>query len=161
MTQIIPNEESWIAFSPTAPVDPANPTIAEISAVGVIDLTDLVITLNPTTTGQSVPTPRLKRRFETSVAGTASGSFSGDFYRDDVDDAAWDLLPRGTKGVFYVSRFGGTGPQHRPAVGEKIEVWPVEVSSRAANNMASNTVQTFTLTASVPEEPNEDAVVHA
>ena len=159
MAQIIPNEESWIAFSPVEPANLQAPTIAELTAA--IDLTDLIVSINPTTTGNTVPVPRLKSLFEPSVPGTASGQFTGDFYRDDEDDAAWDLLPRNTVGVFYVSRFGGTGPEHRPDVGQGIEVWPVRVSSRAGSNLASNTAQTFTLTAAVPKEPAEDAVVAA
>lgn len=157
--QVIPNEESWVAITTVRPVDLAAPTIAELTAA--TDLTDLLVSLNATTTGNTIPTPRLKRRFETSTAGTAAGSFSADFYRDPPDDDAWVLLPRGTVAFVYVSRFGGTGPEHRPAVGQSLEVWPIEVSSRAGSNMASNTVQTFTVTGAVPEEPVEDAVVAA
>lgn len=160
--QVIPNEESWIAFSPTVPANLAAPSIAtDLGAVGTLDVTDLVVSLTANATGNAVPTPRLKSLFETSVPGTSTATFTGDFYRDDVDDAAWDALPRGTVGVFYISRFGGTGPEHRPAVGEPVEVWPIQVISRSAGPLTSNTAQTFTLTASVPAEPEEDAVVAA
>jgi len=61
--------------------------------------------------------------------------------------------------VFYISRFGGNGPEHRPTTGDKVEVWPVQITSRAAAALSSNTAQTFTVTAAVNEEPAEDATV--
>ena len=84
-------------------------------------------------------------------------------YRDSVDanDDAWNALPRGTTGVFYISRFGGTGTNRLPVATNKVEVWPIIVTSRAASPMSSNTAQTFTLTCSVPVEPNEAAVITA
>jgi hypothetical protein len=84
-----------------------------------------------------------------------------DMYRDDAADTAWETLPRGTTGYFYISRFGGTGPGYTPAVGEPVEVWPVRIVSRSASAMASNTAQTFSCMASVPEEPAENAKVAA
>jgi len=73
----------------------------------------------------------------------------------------WEELPRGTKGVIYISRFGGSGPAKRPIATEKVEVWPIHVRLALAAALSSNTAQMFTVTASVPEEPEEDAVVTA
>ena len=160
MTTLIPNENSWIAFSETMPSSTdLNPTGTEID--GATPLTDFVISLTANSQGNTVPTPRLSSLFETSIAGTSSAQFSVELYRDSVpaDDIAWTSLPRGTQGVFYVSRFGGTGAGLKPASGDQVEVWPVIVTSRSASAMSSNTAQTFTLTCSVPVEPNEDAVV--
>jgi hypothetical protein len=158
MGRIIPNENSWIGFSAVI-ADISAPKAAEVT--GAIDLTDFIVTINAGTTGNTVPTPSLKRLFEPSVPGTATGQFTSDMYRDDEGDDAWDLLPRNTKGFFLIKRFGGTGPDNAPAVGETVEVWPVHVSSRAGSAMSSNTAQTFTLTCSIPSEPNEDATVAA
>lgn len=166
MANIIPNEETWIGFVPggfggnefgVADVD--NPTAAEISEA--IDLTDYIVMMNPTSTGNTVPVPRLKSLFEPSIAGTASGTLSAQLYRDDVDDLAWSTLPRGTRGSFIISRFGGTGPNKSPATGDPCEVWPTQVSSRPGDSMQSNTAQTMTITAAVPLEPGEDAIAHA
>lgn len=157
MSKIVPNENTWIGWSPTQPVDIAAPTAAEIAAAE--DLTCFVVSINASAQGNTVPTPQLCTLFETSVPGTSQATFQGDFYRDDEDDAAWDALPRGTKGVFYISRFGGQGANGMPIAGDKLEVWPVQITSRAAGALASNTVQTFTSTAAVNIEPNEDAVV--
>lgn len=166
MSNIIPNEETWIGFVPGGTggteFGVANfdaPTAAEVAAA--VDLTDFVISLNPTTTGNTVPTPRLKSLFETSVPGTAAGSFSGQLYRDDEADTAWETLPRGAIGTFIISRFGGTGSNKSPATGDKCECWPVRITARPGDQLASNTAQTFTLTAAVPVEPGEDAVAAA
>jgi hypothetical protein len=155
--RVIPNEASWIAFSPDRPADLEAPTEDELAAA--TRLTPFIVTINPTATGNAIPTPNLDSLFDSSTIGTSQGAFTGDFYRDDDDDAAWDLLQRGVRGFFFISRFGGSGTHHQPMAGERIEVWPVAITQRSGSAMASNTVQTFTLTAAVPEPPAEDAVV--
>lgn len=157
MARIIPNEKSWIAFSTTAPSSLSAPTEAELE--GATALTSYVVSINAQSQGNTVPTPSLASLFETSTPGTVQASFTGDFYRDDADDAAWDALPRGTVGYFYISRFGGSGTGNMPEAGEVVEVWPVAITARTASAMTNNTVQTFTLTAAVPAAPVEDAVV--
>lgn len=165
MSQIIPNEESFIGFlvgddtNRFGVADVDHPTVAEIGAA--VDLTDFIIQITPTSTGNTVPVPRLKRRFEPSIDGTSTASFTADLYRDDEDDLAWTTLPRKTKGAWFIKRFGGTGVDLKPVAGETVEVWPTSVTSRAGSGMQSGQAQTFTLTCSVPEEPNEDAVVAA
>lgn len=158
MARIIPNEESWVGFAP-AIVDIATPTAAELT--GAVNLTKFLISINASSQGNIVPTPSIDTLFETSIAGTVQASFSADFYRDDTasGDLAWDTLPRSTSGFFLISRFGGTGENHRPAATQKLEVWPVLVVSRTMSNMSNNTVMTFTMTASVPAEPNEASTV--
>lgn len=159
MGRFIPNANTWIGFSATAPATLASPTETEIAAA--TDITKFVVTLNASAQGNTVPTPDVDSLFETSVVGTSQAQFQVDCYRDDEDDVAWDMLPRGQKGVFFVSRYGGTGENQMPAENDNVEVWPVQVSSRAASAITSNTVQTFTVTTSVPTEPVEDAVVVA
>jgi hypothetical protein len=160
MARVIPNEETWFGFSPTMPTAPTLiPSAAEIAAA--TDLTGLLMGLNASSQGNTVPTPSFDSLFETSIVGTSQASFTADFYRDDTTDAAWDLFPRGTVGVFYISRFGGTGANQMPIAGDPVEVWPVMVVSRTAANMANNTVQSFTITCSVNIEPNESAIITA
>lgn len=157
MARIIPNEQTWIGFTTVRPATLAAPTTAEIDAATA--LTGFVVSLNPSAQGNTVPTPNLDSLFETSAPGTNQASFTGDFYRDDEADTAWETLPRGTTGYMFVSRFGGTGTNQKPVAGEPVEVWPITIVSRTPAALASNTVQTFTVTASVPEEPAEDGVV--
>jgi hypothetical protein len=156
MSRMIPNENSFFGFA-TAVVDIAAPTALEVT--GSVDLTDFIVTLTASATGNVVPTPSLRSLFETSVEGTSTASFTADMYRDDEVDTAWTTLPRRTKGFMIISRFGGTGTNNQPTTGDDCEVWPIHVSSRSMSAMTSNTVETFTLTCSVPKEPSEDSVV--
>lgn len=159
MARIIPNENTWVGFIPhgSAPADYKEPTAAEVAAA--VELTEYLISINASSRGNSVPTPNFKSLFETSINGTSQATFDADFYRDDEEDDAWDLLPRGTRGTFIISRFGTDG--ERPAAGDKVEVWPVFVTSRTAANLGNNSVQTFTISCAVNEEPAEDATVQA
>lgn len=158
MARLIPNENTWVGFA-TAVADISAPTAAEIS--NAVDLTSYVISLNASSRGNTVPTPAFDTLFETSIPGTVQASFDADFYRDDDDDTAWETLPRGTEGYFIISRFGGSGTGNMPQATDVVEVWPVRVVSRTNANLAVNTAMTFTVSCSVPEEPDEDATVAA
>lgn len=155
--RVIPNESSWIGFTTKRPVDPSKPTEAELKAA--TNITSYIISLTAQSQGNTVPTPNIDSLFETSVPGTSQATFTADMYRDDDGDDAWNLLTRGEVGYFLISRFSGTGTDNMPVQGESCEVWPVRITSRTASAMASNTAQTFTCTASVPEEPFENAAV--
>ena len=164
MAKIIPNQNSYIGFSPgaTSIANIQAPKAAtEIGNAATKNLTPFLISITASATGNMVPTPSLDTLFETSISGTTSAQFSADFYRDDTNDTAWTTLARGTKGFFIISRFGGTGPAFAPAAGQKCEVWPVTVTSRAMAAMTSNTAETFTVMCSVPVEPATDAVTAA
>lgn len=158
MARIIPNENSWIGFATTVSNISA-PTAAEIT--GATDLTSFIISLNASSRGNTVPTPAFNSLFETTTTGTSAATFDADFYRDDQTDTAWTLLPRGAVGYFIISRFGGTGTNNQPVATDKVEVWPVAVTSRTMANMSNNTVQTFTVSCAVNIEPAENAVVAA
>ena len=158
MARIIPNENTWVGFATTITSITA-PTAAQITAA--INLTPFVISLNASSRGNTVPTPSFDTLFETSTAGTSAATFDADFYRDDTTDTAWDTLPRGTRGFFIVSRFGGAGTGNKPILADKVEVWPVMVTSRTMANMSSNTVLTFTASCAVTTEPAEAATVAA
>ena len=160
MSTLIPNENCWIGFSTSMPsASDLIPSAAEIDAA--TELTDYIVQITASSQGNTVPTPKLSSLFETSIAGTSSAQFSAELYRDSVkaNDTAWTMLPRGTSGVFYISRFGGTGTGKKPIATDTVEVWPIIVTSRSASSMSSNTAQTFSLTCSVPVKPNEDAVI--
>lgn len=160
------NVITWLdtgALSPTAIVVPTVATASDIAAPHVADIdqcteiTKFCTSLNASSQGNNVPTPDLKRLFETSILGTSQATFTGDFYRDDAVDTAWNLLPRKTIGFMVIARFGGIPD----TIGDICEVWPIRVTSRAMANMTNNTVETFTLTCAVPSEPNETSVVVA
>lgn len=159
MARLIPNENTWVGFIPSGAGldDYQAPKVSEVAAA--LELTEFLISLNASSRGNSVPTPNFKTLFETSINGTSQATFDADFYRDDEADDAWDALPRGTRGTFIISRFGGSGADDLPILNDKVETWPVFVTSRTAANIANNTVQTFTVSCAVNEEPNEDATV--
>jgi len=154
MTRLIPNEKTWVGFTPTV-ANKSAPTSANITAA--VDLTPYLVSLNASSRGNVVPTPSLDTLFETSISGTVQATFDADFYRDDDDDLAWETLPRATEGFFLIQRVGGDGS--KPTAADVIEVWPVIVTSRTNANMTSNTVMTFTVSCSVPSGPDEDAVI--
>lgn len=153
MGRFIPNENTWIAFSATMPVALAAPTVAEVTAATAV--TKYISGLNFSSQGSAVPTPDLSRLFETTIPGTSSATASLDGYRDDEDDDLWELLPRAAEGVVYIRRYGGAAA----VAGDVLEAWPVRVISRTNANLTNNTAATFTVTFSVPEEPEEEAVV--
>lgn len=176
MSRLVPNERSFIAWSPTRPADLAAPTAAEIAAA--IDLTCDCISLTAMAQGNAVPIPELCSLWEKSVPGTASAQFSADFYRDDEEqtgtdqaptggDVAYRLLTLGADGVFFVSRFlprdsGGSLPGSTvPVAGDTIEVWPVTITSQSDGPLSSATPLSFSITAAVPDRPVLRAVVAA
>jgi hypothetical protein len=156
MGRVIPNEQTWVGFTPTIASITA-PTEIELNLC--TDLTPFLMSINASAQGNQVPTPSFDSLFETSIVGTSQATFSADFYRDSVADTAWTTFPRGTKGFIVISRFGGTGPDQIPRNGDYCEVWPVEVVSRTAANMQNNAVQTFTMTCAVNTVPAETAQV--
>jgi hypothetical protein len=159
MAKVIPNDNTWVGFAITVAAADLVPTAIEVS--GATNLSGLVMALNASSTGNVVPTPTFDTLFETSIIGTSQATFTADFYRDSVSssDVAWTTLARGTRGFFIISRFGGSGTDNEPEAGDTVEVWPVAVVSRAMQNMSNNTVQMFTVTCSVPVEPNESAEI--
>lgn len=161
MARVIPNKNTWIGWTTAAISNIAAPTAAEINAC--TNLTPWVVSLTASSQGNLLPTPAFDSLFETSIPGTVQGSFTMDCYRDDAADTAWTTLTRGTAGYIIVSRFGGTGDAgtKKPAAGNKVEVWPIRVSSRSMQAATSNQVQIFQVTAGVSVEPAEDATVAA
>lgn len=156
MAKFIPNGKTWIGYVATLTNidDGLIPAVADITAAD--DLTPYVISVNASSSGNTVPTPALNSLFETSISGSVQSQFQADFYRDDVDDLAWDTLARGTEGYIIISR-----KDPAPTTGDFVEVWPVKVTSRTPSAMASNTAQTFTITCSCPVEPNENVAITA
>ena len=161
MARLIPNENTEIYFVPDIADEDLNPTVDEINSDGV-RLTDFLVTLDASTTGNTVPTPTFASLFESSISGTVTATFTAEFYRDDETDTAWDTLPRGTDGYFVIARFGfGGATNDEAATDDDCEVWPVRITARSAMALTNNEVQRFGIEAAIPVEPNEDATVAA
>ena len=162
MATMIPNANCWIGFSPTLPAAVTLiPKLAEITAA--VDLTEYVISLTASMTGNTVPVPALDSRFERTIPGTLTAQFSAEMYREAItaQDLAFTNLPIDQNGVFYISRFGGLGVDKRPITADKVDVWVVKVSAATDSPISSNTAATFSLTCSVPQPPKIGAVVTA
>lgn len=164
MARVIPNQNTWIGFTATAPASLAAPTTAEIN--GCTNLTPWVVSLTASSQGNLLPTPAFDSLFETSIPGTVQGSFTMDCYRDETTDTAWTTLPRAQAGYIIISRFAKSGGTYdsitkKPGSGAPVEVWPIRVSSRSMQAATSNQVQIFQVTAGVSVEPNENATVGA
>lgn len=143
------------------------PTIADVTAPTVTEI-GAGVELTAWLTRDGLTTPQ---EGSTADAGdvssrynkTVSGSYGGQplvmkFHRDSVaaNDDAWDTLPRGTGGYIVINRFGVT-----IAAAAVVEVWPIDVISREMLPIADNETQKFQVTAAVPSEPADDAVVAA
>ena len=189
MARIIPNNNTWIGFIPVTgsfaglsgystswnSVTGGAATISQAEIDAAYDLTPFVISITAQSTGNTVPTPTIDSLFEGNIPGTVNASFTADFYRDDATytdantstssvDFAWNNLARGVKGYVVISRFNNPssvtqGTNQEPASTNVVEIWPVVVTARTAGAITSNTVQTFTITAAVPQEPAEAATV--
>ena len=159
MARLIPNENTKVHFVPEIADADLNPTVTEITEG--TDLTEFLVTLDASTTGNTVPTPSFESLFETSISGTVTATFTAEFYRDDDADTAWDTLPRATDGYFVVSRMGYSGTENVPEADDDCEVWPVRITSRSALALTNNEVQRFGIEAAIPQEPNEAAEVEA
>lgn len=181
MARIIPNANTWIGWLPLENVpDPDNfdkcaPTEEDVAAA--YDLSCYTMSINASSTGNTVPTPSLCSLFETTINGTVSSTFQAEFYRDNaVDerypelchDPAWTALPRGVCGYFIIKWYGVEVDQCSyeqaelteaapPVCGDAVQVWPVKVTSRTASALSSGTVMTFSVTGAVYEVPCEDA----
>jgi hypothetical protein len=159
MARVIPNEVTKASFVPVIADEDLVPTVTEITAG--VDLTEFLVTLDASTTGNTVPTPNFASLFETSISGTVSATFTAEFYRDDEDDLAWNTLPRATRGYFVIARFGFGGANGEPAAADEVEVWPILVTARSALSLTNNEVQRFGIEAAVFQEPNEAAALTA
>lgn len=168
MARLIANERVKVVWYEglDAFADYTAPTLAELNvATGKTDLTCYLASLTANATGNTVPTPDLCSLFETSVPGTSTATFTADMYMDDdlAGNVAWDTVPRGAQGYFVISRMLPVGqtPDEDWTSGNFVEVWPAYITSRSAGQLASNTVQVFTVTSSVPKVPKEDYEVPA
>lgn len=137
----------------------AAPTVAEINAG--VNLTPWLLRdgLDTPQGGSTIDVAGVESRYN----ATQSGSYGGDpisatFFRDTVSgsDTAWATLPRGTAGYFVIGRFG-----LGPAAGDRVEVWEINVISRAMVAIADNESQRFVASCAVPSEPNDSATVAA
>lgn len=160
-----------IIWVPTV-ADPAEPTVTEITAG--TNLSDHITRdgLKTPSSGNTIDAADIGSRFNKTAAGTYGGDAAEiTAHRDSKStvDLAWTTLAKDSTGFLVVARSGlgqnastGLGTKAGPAVaGDRVEVYPVTVISRAANDTGDNETSKFTASLAITGEPEQDAVVAA
>lgn len=94
-----------------------------------------------------------------SVPATIGGDISGEFYRDDASDDAWDAMPRLQITNLVIARFGGSGTDNAIIATDTVEVWPVRVSQRSNSRVTRGEALRFTSTFALSGDPDLAATV--
>ncbi|MET9142450.1 hypothetical protein [Streptomyces sp. NPDC004042] len=160
-----------IVFAPTV-ADPAAPTIAEIAAG--VNLSDHVTRdgLKTPSSGNTIDASDIGSRFNKTAPGTYGGDAAEiTAHRDSkaATDLAWTTLEKDATGFLVVARAGfdqqsatGLGTKDGVAkTGDRCQVYPVTVISRASNDTGDNETDKFTASLAITGEPEQDAVVAA
>jgi hypothetical protein len=151
----------------TAIANTGAPTVAELNAG--VDITKTIARdgLNSPTGGQSMDVADVSSRFNKKASGTYGGddlTLKG--FRDSSNsaDLLWTTfppvsasLPGGTVGYIVARRFGGSTTAW--TTGDKVETYPVEVTSRENEPIAENKPYAVTVMLAVTDEPVMTAVV--
>ncbi|MEV7422872.1 hypothetical protein [Streptomyces sp. NPDC091212] len=160
-----------IVFAPVV-ADPSAPTIAEISAG--TNLSDHVTRdgLKTPSSGNTIDSADIGSRFNKTSPGTYGGDAAEiTAHRDSqsTSDLAWNTLEQDAIGFLIVGRSGfgqsattGLGTKNgTPTAGDRVEVLPITVISRAMNDTGDNETSKFTASLAITGEPEQDAVVAA
>jgi hypothetical protein len=145
--------ETWFCAEGSI-ADPAAPTATELNAE--VDLT-VFVTLGGVNLPQSGTTVDASDQ-STKQRKTVGGMYGGDqgsvtFHRDKTkaSDTAWSTLPVGTVGFFAIPP-RGLATAGTWAIGDAIDLYPIEVISRnPANLNADNETQRFVAEVSIPD----------
>lgn len=156
----------------TTLADPDSPTVAECTAA--VNLTSYMTRdgLKTPATGNTIDASDAASRFNKTAPGTYggdAGSFKGHRDSKAASDLAWTTLDQDTIGFLMVFRSGlgqnattGLGtPTGTAAAGDRCEVYPATVISRAEEDTAENQTDQFTATLAFTAEPIMDAAVVA
>ncbi|MFJ2717406.1 hypothetical protein [Streptomyces sp. NPDC087437] len=160
-----------IVLVPTI-ADPKAPTVAEIAAG--VNISDHVTRdgLKTPSSGNTIDAADIGSRFNKTAPGTYGGDAAEiTAHRDSkaANDLAWTSLEQDTITFLVVARSGfdqqtatGLGTKDGVAkAGDRCEVYPVTVISRAANDTGDNETAKFTASLAITGEPEQEAVVAA
>lgn len=141
------------------------PTISSIAAPTTSELnagTDLstLVTKDGLTTPQNqnnVDSATLAETFDAQLAGSWGGACELTCFRDNEDDAAWDLFDYGTNGYLVIRR--GVTYDTAWTNGQKVEVYPVQCHQPIMQPTAANEQQRFNVSLPVTRQPDLKATV--
>lgn len=153
MTRYMRKGISKVRFAPTI-ASIAAPTTAEVTAgtdltPQLADIAGFTFANNP------IPTPDMATTFTSQVGGEDTAEASSlTFYEDDTTNPIMTTLAKGTTGyvLLYPKTAGAT-----PASGDKLEVWPVTVTSQAREWSTGNDPARFVVSFAVTSVPNQNA----
>lgn len=135
--------------------NPQRPTRTEISAPNRFDLTKAVSDIEGwALENEPIETPDMGTTFNSSIPGNDKAESSSlTFYEDRFSDDIEKELPKGAQGYVVFLRKGDI-PGSR-----SVDVFPVQVATRAATYSTGNEAAKFQVTFTVTEEPSLDAPV--
>ncbi|MFF4051935.1 hypothetical protein ACFYZ5_35365 [Streptomyces chartreusis] len=131
------------------------PTRAEISVPNRFDLTKAVSDIEGwALENEPIETPDMGTTFNSSIPGNDKAESSSlTFYEDRFSDDIEQELPKGAQGFVVLLRKGDI-PGSR-----SVDVFPVQVATRAATYSTGNEAAKFKVTFTVTDEPSLDAPV--
>lgn len=135
--------------------DPERPTRTEISKPNRFDLTKAVSDIEGwALENEPIETPDMGSTFNSSIPGNDKAESSSlTFYEDRFSDDIEQQLHKGAEGYVVFLRKGDI-PGSR-----SVDVFPVQVATRAATYATGNEAAKFQVTFTVTEEPSLDAPV--
>ncbi len=157
MSRIVFEENFHVYWLDTSPVNPAAPTVAEITAGTEITAFIPKDGFSPGTSNSRVAAGDLSTGFDAEIMGSHGAQLSVTAYMDDTANTAYDTFGvRGATGAIVACWKAAS------AVSEPCFVWPdIEAGSPVLPNTAANERQTFTAEFAVRAEPNYHAAVAA
>lgn len=159
-----------LVFVPTL-ADTAAPTVAELTGVGVLEISCLVTAANfvlGATGDDAISDPELCATSNSSVPGRTNYEASMDFYRwrETADDTAWTTFTAKGLHGYLVQRIGqvpeGTKAHLTEfAAGDEVQVYEVLSNTPQIMSPADAGYEKFKQVFSVQADVNERAVVAA
>lgn len=161
MARYVPEGTMEVWFVTTVAV-PAAPTATELNAG--VDLTGFAVgDLDMPFEGSTADAADLSSRFNKTAPGDYGGqSGSSTWHKDSVQasDTAWTTMLRDTIGYLAVAP-RGLATASTWAIGDYVDLWPVQVLSRALAAQARNTTTRFVTQLAITDEPTEDFAIVA
>ena len=158
MARITPDGYTKIHFLTTVSA-PAAVTVAELA--GGDELTPFLTPagLDTPEDGTDADSSSIASPRDFTIPATIGGDITGEFYRDDTADDAWDALARLTEGWLVIARFGGTTAlTYALQATDTAELWTVRVSQRSNSRISRGEALRFTSTFAVSADTIETTI---
>ncbi len=137
------------------------PTIGEISAGTEVTPFLTPAGLDTPEEGTDADISNLSSARDQSIPATIGGELTGEYYRDDAADDAWDNQARLTITHVVVARFGGSGADNAIIATDVVEVYPVRISQRSPSRAVRGEAMRFVVNYALSGDPELTATVAA